>query len=216
MLERYVKKILAARVYDVAATSPLQPLPVLSERLDTTIVTKREDLQPVFSFKLRGAYNKMAQLSPEELKAGVVTASAGNHAQGVALGAAKLGTKARIVMGRNTPSIKVDAVRRHGAQIILHGDTYDDASKHAHALAEQEGLTYVHPYDDPEVIAGQGTVGKEIIDQSGGNLDAIFVPVGGGGLISGIALYVKYLRPDIRVIGVEAEGSACLAAATTR
>ncbi len=213
MLERYVKKILAARVYDVARTTPLQRLDGLSDRLGTNVLAKREDMQPVFSFKLRGSYNKMAGLTAEELKRGVVTASAGNHAQGVALSARELGCKAHIVMGRNTPSIKVNAVRRLGGHVILHGDTYDEASKHADALAEEKGLTYVHPYDDPDVIAGQGTVGMEMLNQHGGDLDAIFVPVGGGGLISGIAAYVKYLRPDVQVIGVESEGSACLSAA---
>ncbi len=213
MLERYVKKILAARVYDVARTTPLQPLDVLSERLGSPVLAKREDLQPVFSFKLRGAYNKMAHLDAAERSRGVITASAGNHAQGVALAAKTLGCRATIVMGRNTPSIKVNAVKRHGAQIVLHGDTYNDASAHAHQMAQEKGLAYVHPYDDPEVIAGQGTVGMEILNQHGGDLQAVYVPVGGGGLISGIAAYVKYLRPNVRIVGVEAEGSACLAAA---
>ena len=213
MLERYVKKILAARVYDVARTTPLQPLDGLSERLDTPLQAKREDLQPVFSFKLRGAYNKMAGLTDEQRSRGVITASAGNHAQGVALAAKTLGCVATIVMGRNTPSIKINAVKRHGGRVVLHGDTYDDASEHARALEQSEGLTYVHPYDDVDVIAGQGTVGMEILNQHHGELDAIYVPVGGGGLISGIAAYVKYLRPEVRIVGVEAEGSACLSVA---
>jgi len=213
MLERYVKKILKSRVYDVAQESPLQPARGLSERLANTILLKREDMQSVFSFKLRGAYNKMAQLSPEQAAIGAITASAGNHAQGVALAASTLGMKATVVMGRNTPDIKVNAVRRHGAKVLLHGDGYDDASAHANELAKREGYTYVHPFDDPEVIAGQGTVGMEILNQHSGPLDAIYVPVGGGGLISGIAAYVKYLRPEVKVIGVEAEGSACLQAA---
>ncbi len=213
MLERYVKKILSSRVYDLAQESPLQLAQGLSERMANNILLKREDLQSVFSFKLRGAYNKMAQLSPDQAEIGVITASAGNHAQGVALAASSLGMKATVVMGRNTPDIKVDAVRRHGAKVVLHGDGYDAASAHAHELAQREGFTYVHPFDDPEVIAGQGTVGMEILNQHSGALDAIYVPVGGGGLIGGIAAYVKYLRPEVQVIGVEAEGSACLQAA---
>jgi threonine dehydratase len=213
MLESYVKRILSSRVYDIALETPLMQAPLLSRRLESDVWLKREDLQPVFSFKLRGSYNKMAQLSPDQQARGVITASAGNHAQGVALAANKLGIKAIIVMGRNTPSIKVDAVRRHGARVVLHGDTYDDASAHAHELAEERGLVYVHPYDDPEVIAGQGTVGMEIVNQHPSDIDAIFVPVGGGGLIAGVAAYVKYLHPRTRIIGVEARGSACLDAA---
>jgi threonine dehydratase len=174
---------------------------------------KREDLQPVFSFKIRGAYNKMAQLSEAERKPGVIAASAGNHAQGVALAAQKLGLKANIVMGRNTPSIKVDAVRALGARVLLHGDAYDDAAAHAAELTERQGLAYIPAYDDLDVIAGQGTVGMEIMNQHPGAPAVIFVPVGGGGLIAGIAAYVKYLAPATRIIGVEAEGSACLAAA---
>ena len=213
MLERYVKKILSSRVYDVAQETPLQHAVGLSERVANTVLLKREDLQSVFSFKLRGSYNKMASLGPEQAGKGVITASAGNHAQGVALAAAALGMKAVVVMGRNTPEIKVNAVRRRGAKVILHGDSYDEAAQHARKLEASKGYTYVHPYDDPDVIAGQGTVGMEILNQQGGPLDAIFVPVGGGGLIGGIAAYVKYLRSDIQVIGVEAEGSACLQAA---
>ena len=212
MLERIVKKILASRVYDVAVETPLQPAPVLSARLGHAVTLKREDLQPVFSFKLRGAYNKMAQLSAAEQARGVVAASAGNHAQGVALAAGKLGIKSHIVMGRNTPSIKVDAVRNLGGRIVLHGDTYQDAAEHADKLARDRGYVLVHPYDDPEVIAGQGTVGMEIMNQHPGP-DAVFVPVGGGGLIAGVSAYVKYLRPQTQVIGVEVQGSACLAAA---
>lgn len=213
MLERYVKKILSSRVYDVAQESPLQLAHGLTERTANKVLLKREDMQSVFSFKLRGAYNKMAQLSPEQAAIGVITASAGNHAQGVALAAATLGIKATVVMGRNTPEIKVNAVRRRGAKVVLHGDGYDEASAHAHVLEKSEGYTYVHPFDDPEVIAGQGTIGMEILNQHSDVLDAIYVPVGGGGLIGGIAAYVKYLRPEVRVIGVEAEGSACLQAA---
>ena len=213
MLERYVKKILSARVYDVATVTPLTLLPSLSARLGGSVLAKREDLQPVFSFKLRGSYNKMVGLDAQARARGVITASAGNHAQGVALAARELGIRAHIVMGRNTPSIKVSAVRRLGAHIILHGDTYNDAAEHAAELQARQNLTYVHPYDDPDVIAGQGTVGMEILNHHAAPLDAIFVPVGGGGLVAGIAAYVKYLRPEIRIIGVEAEGSACLKAA---
>ena len=212
MLERYVKKILASRVYDVALETPLQDAPSMSGRLGHRVALKREDMQPVFSFKLRGSYNKMANLPADERARGVIAASAGNHAQGVALAAGKLGIKAHIVMGRNTPSIKIDAVRGLGGRIVLRGDTYQHAAEHAAKLAEQRGYVLVHPYDDEDVIAGQGTVGMEIMNQHPGP-DAIFVPVGGGGLIGGIAAYAKYLRPQTRIIGVEAEGSACLAAA---
>ena len=212
MLEQVVKRILASRVYDIAVETPLQDAPNISARLDHRVALKREDLQPVFSFKLRGAYNKMARLSASDRARGVVAASAGNHAQGVALAAQKLGIKSHIVMGRNTPSIKVDSVRSLGAHIVFQGDTYQQAADHAVKLAKSRGYVLVHPYDDPDVIAGQGTVGMEIMNQHPGP-DAIFVPVGGGGLIAGIAAYVKYLRPETRIIGVEAEGSACLAAA---
>ena len=213
MLERYVKKILSSRVYDVAQESPLQAAPLLSERLGRDVWLKREDVQQVFSFKLRGAYNKMAGLTAEQQARGVVTASAGNHAQGVALGARELGIKATVVMGRNTPEIKVNAVRRFGAKVVLHGDGFDAAAAHAQLLMKDQGLTFVHPFDDPDVIAGQGTIGMEILNQHSAPLAAIYVPVGGGGLIAGIAAYIKYLRKDVQVIGVEAEGSACLAAA---
>ena len=216
MLERYVKKILNSRVYDVAQETPLQIAHGLSDRLANTVLLKREDMQSVFSFKLRGSYNKMAQLTPDQAARGVITASAGNHAQGVALSASALNIKAVVVMGRNTPDIKVNAVKRRGARVVLHGDGYDEAAAHAMALAEARGYTYVHPFDDPEVIAGQGTVGMEILNQHSGPLDAIYVPVGGGGLIGGISAYVKYLRPQVQVIGVEAEGSACLAAAMAK
>ena len=212
MLEQVVKKILASRVYDIAVETPLQVAPNISARLGHKVALKREDLQPVFSFKLRGAYNKMARLSAKNQARGVVAASAGNHAQGVALAAQKLGIKSHIVMGRNTPSIKVDAVRGLGAHIVFQGDTYQQAADHAARLAKNRGYVLVHPYDDPDVIAGQGTVGMEIMNQHPGP-DAVFVPVGGGGLIAGIAAYVKYLRPETRIVGVEAEGSACLAAA---
>ena len=212
MLEPLVKKILASRVYDIAVETPLQDAPNISARLDHRVALKREDLQPVFSFKLRGAYNKMARMSAKDRARGVVAASAGNHAQGVALAAQKLGIKSHIVMGRNTPSIKVDAVRGLGARIVFQGDTYQQAADHAAKLAKSRGYILVHPYDDPDVIAGQGTVGMEIMNQHPGP-DAVFVPVGGGGLIAGIAAYIKYLRPETKIIGVEAEGSACLAAA---
>ncbi len=215
-MDRYVKKILEARVYDVATETPLEDAPRLSARLGNRVLLKREDLQPVFSFKVRGAYNKMQGLAPAARERGVITASAGNHAQGVALAAGRLGIRAVIVMGRNTPRIKVDAVRAYGVRVVLHGDTYDDASAHAHEIAEKQGMTYVHPYDDPDVIAGQGTIGMEILRQHTDVIDAIFVPVGGGGLIAGIGAYVKYLRPAIKVIGVEAQGSACLSAALER
>ncbi len=213
MKDNYLERILTARVYDVAKESPLELAPGLSARLNNRVLLKREDLQPVFSFKLRGAYNKMVHLSPEVRARGVITASAGNHAQGVALAANKLGIKALIVMPRTTPGIKVSAVRAYGAKAILHGDTYDEAYLHAQQLAAERELSFVHPYDDPDVIAGQGTVGMEILRQHPDALHAIFVPVGGGGLIAGVAVYVKHLRPDIRIIGVEPDDAGCLHAA---
>lgn len=213
MLEKYVKKILASKVYDVAIESPLTSAPAISRRLGQPVLFKREDLQSVYSFKLRGAYNKIARLSAEQRSQGVVTASAGNHAQGVALAASKLGIRATIVMGRNTPSIKVDAVRNLGARVVLHGDGFDEAAAHAQQLVADSGATFVHPFDDVDIIAGQGTVGMEILNQCHGDPAAIFVPVGGGGLVAGIAAYVKYLKPHVQIIGVEAEGSACLDAA---
>ncbi len=203
--EKYIKKILTSRVYEVARETPLDYAPLLSQRVHNHVWLKREDEQPVFSFKCRGAYNKMAGLSRAELKKGVITASAGNHAQGVALAAARLGTKAIIVMPRTTPAIKVDAVRNLGGKVVLHGDNYDAAYAHAREVATQRKLTFVHPYDDPDVIAGQGTIGMEILKEHTGTIDAIFVPVGGGGLIAGIAAYVKQLRPEIKIIGVEPE-----------
>ncbi len=213
MKDNYLERILTARVYDVAKESPLELAPGLSARLNNRVLLKREDLQPVFSFKLRGAYNKMVHLSPEVRARGVITASAGNHAQGVALAANKLGIKALIVMPRTTPGIKVSAVRAYGAKAILHGDTYDEAYLHAQQLAAERELSFVHPYDDPDVIAGQGPVGMEILRQHPDALHAIFVPVGGGGLIAGVAVYVKHLRPDIRIIGVEPDDAGCLHAA---
>jgi len=199
----YLKRILNARVYDVAIESPLEIAPSLSARIGNTLLLKREDMQPVFSFKLRGAYNKMAQLSPAQLKKGVITSSAGNHAQGVALSAQKLGCKATIVMPTTTPQIKSDAVKARGATVVLHGDTYSDAYQHALALKQRSGMIFVHPYDDPDVIAGQGTIGMEILRQHTQPIHAIFVAIGGGGLISGVAAYVKQLRPDIKIIGVQ-------------
>ncbi len=213
MLTAYVKKILQARVYDVAEETPLDHAGNLSRRLNNHILIKREDLQPVFSFKIRGAYNKMAHLSPEQLKSGVVAASAGNHAQGVALSASQLGVHAQIVMPKTTPDIKVNAVRHWGAEVILHGNSYDDASSFAKKLAAEQSLAFIPPYDDPDVIAGQGTVGMEILHQHSRDIHAIFVPVGGGGLIAGIAAYVKYVKPEIKIIGVEPDDAGCLYAA---
>ena len=214
MTQKYIEKILSARVYDVAIESPLEYAKRLSVRTDNEILLKREDLQPVFSFKLRGAYNKLYQLTQKkpDIK-GVIAASAGNHAQGLALAASHLGVKATIVMPKTTPKIKVDSVRSFGAKAILFGDTYDEASEHAQKLVESEGLEYIHPYDDPDVIAGQGTVAVEILRQYTDNIDAIFIPVGGGGLIAGMASFIKYLRPDVKIIGVEPADAACLAAA---
>ena len=206
----YLKKILTARVYDVAVESPLEVARNLSERLGNTVLLKREDQQPVFSFKLRGAYNKMAHLSAAQLKKGVICASAGNPAQGVALSARKLGTRAVIVMPVTTPQLKVDAVRSLGGQVVLHGDSYSDAYAHAVELERKKGLTFVHPFDDPEVIAGQGTIAMEILRQiqsTGDRLDAVFVAIGGGGLISGVANYIKAVRPEVRVIGVQMNDS---------
>jgi len=212
-VEKYVKKILSSRVYDVADETPLQRARLLSRRLGSEVMLKREDMQPVFSFKIRGAYNKMALLSDEEKAIGVITASAGNHAQGVALAARELGIRALIVMGRNTPEIKINAVRDLGARVVLFGDNYDEAAAHARELVAEAGYVYVHPFDDPDVIAGQGTVGVEIMSQHPGRPDAIFVPVGGGGLAAGVGAYVKYLAPTTKIIGVEADGSACMTAA---
>jgi threonine dehydratase len=199
----YLERILKARVYDVAHESPLELAPALSKRLGNRLLLKREDLQPVFSFKLRGAYNKMAGLPAARLAKGVITASAGNHAQGVALAAQRLGCRALIVMPVTTPRIKVNAVAARGAEVVLHGDSYSEAHAQALKVMRRRGLTFVHPYDDPEVIAGQGTIGMEILRQHAKPIDAIFVPVGGGGLISGIAAYVKRVRPSVRIIGVE-------------
>ncbi|MEE9222187.1 MAG: threonine ammonia-lyase, biosynthetic [Nitrosomonadaceae bacterium] len=203
MKNDYLERILTAQVYDVAVESPLEFAPSLSERMNNRLLLKREDMQQVFSFKLRGAYNKMIKLSPEILKRGVVTASAGNHAQGVALVAQRLNCRATIVMPVTTPQIKMQAVKAYGATVLLHGDSYDEAYARALKLSTQKRATFVHPYDDPDVIAGQGTIGMEILRQHTGPIHAVFVPVGGGGLISGIASYVKRLYPEIKIIGVE-------------
>ncbi|MBS4097862.1 MAG: threonine ammonia-lyase, biosynthetic [Sulfuricella sp.] len=199
----YLEKILTSRVYDIAVETPLEAAPNLSRRIHNTVLLKREDMQPVFSFKLRGAYNKMAQLPKAVLKRGVIAASAGNHAQGVAMSAQKLGCEATIVMPATTPAIKVDAVAARGAKVVLHGDSYSDAYLHSVELVKQQKLTFVHPYDDPDVIAGQGTIAMEMLRQHGDPIHAIFVPVGGGGLIAGIAAYIKRLKPEIKIIGVE-------------
>ena len=202
----YLKKILTARVYDVAVESALEPAKNLSLRLKNTVLLKREDQQPVFSFKLRGAYNKMAHLSPTQLRKGVICASAGKHAQGVAMSAQKLGTRAVIVMPTTTPQLKIDAVRSWGGEVVLHGDSYSEAYAHSVKLQKEQGLTFVHPFDDPDVIAGQGTIAMEILRQlqtlGSRRLDAVFVAIGGGGLISGVANYIKAVRPEIKVIGV--------------
>jgi threonine dehydratase len=203
MLCDYLVQILTARVYDVAQETPLELAPNLSTRLNNKLLLKREDMQSVFSFKLRGAYNKMVNLPPDMLAQGVIAASAGNHAQGVALSARQLGTRAIIVMPVTTPLMKVNAVRARGGEVILYGDTYDDAYTHARQLEVEKGLTFIHPFDDPHVIAGQGTIGMEILRQYQQPIHAIFVAIGGGGLISGIAAYVKRLRPEIKIIGVE-------------
>ncbi|MBS0664768.1 MAG: threonine ammonia-lyase, biosynthetic [Verrucomicrobia bacterium] len=206
----YLQKILTARVYDVARETPLEKAANLSARLNNTLLLKREDTQSVFSFKLRGAYNKMAQLSPEVLRRGVICASAGNHAQGVALAAKRLGGRAVIVMPVTTPQVKVLAVKARGGEVVLFGDTFDEANSHARDLEQRKGLTFVHPFDDPDVIAGQGTIAMEILQQHPGPLHAIFMAIGGGGLAAGMAAYVKRVNPKIRVIGVEPYDSAAM------
>ena len=203
----YLKKILNAKVYDVATESSLEPAIHLSRRLGNKVLLKREDQQAVHSFKLRGAYNKMAQLTPVQLKNGVICASAGNHAQGVALSASKLGTQAIIVMPTTTPQVKIDAVKGLGGKVVLFGESYSDAYNHALTLQKKQGLTFVHPFDDPDVIAGQGTIAMEILRQQQGPLDAVFVAIGGGGLISGVANYIKAVRPGVKVIGVQMNDS---------
>lgn len=199
----YLERILTSRVYDVAVETPLELAPNLSRRYGNRILLKREDLQPVFSFKLRGAYNKMAKLTPEQRARGVITASAGNHAQGVALSASKLGCEAVIVMPVTTPQIKIDAVRQRGGQVVLSGDSFNEAYLHAVKLAEESGRTYIPPFDDPDVIAGQGTVGMEILRQHPDDLHAVFVAIGGGGLAAGVASFIKRLKPDVKIIGVQ-------------
>ena len=207
----YLTKILNARVYDVAIESDLTPAKALSRRVHNTVLLKREDQQAVFSFKLRGAYNKMAHLTPEQLKKGVICASAGNHAQGVALAAHKLDTRGVIVMPTTTPQIKVDAVKNLGGEVVLHGDSYTDAYHHALILQKKQGLSFVHPFDDPDVIAGGGTVAMEILRQHQGPLHAVFVAIGGGGLVSGVANYIKAVRPEVKVIGVQMNDSNAMA-----
>jgi threonine dehydratase len=206
----YLIKILNAKVYDVAVESALETAKILSRRLGNKVLLKREDQQPVHSFKLRGAYNKMAHLTPEQLKKGVICASAGNHAQGVALSASKLGARAVIVMPTTTPQVKIDAVKGLGGEVALFGDSYSDAYDHALSLQKKQGLTFVHPFDDPEVIAGQGTIAMEILRQHQGPLDAVFVAIGGGGLISGVANYIKAVRPGVKVIGVQMNDSQAM------
>src|SRR3954468_20153240 len=203
LLTQLLHDILTSRVYDVAKETPLDPAPRLSRRVGNEVLLKREDLQPVFSFKLRGAYNKIAHLREHEWARGIITASAGNHAQGVAFSARRLGVHAVIVMPQTTLQIKVDAVRSMGAEVVLVGDTYADAKAHADLLIDERGMTFIHAFDDPLVIAGQGTIGAEVLRHSQDRLSAVFVPVGGGGLIAGIAGYIKALRPDVKVIGVE-------------
>ncbi|MFT5082380.1 MAG: threonine dehydratase [Lentisphaeria bacterium] len=213
MPQNYLKRILDARIYDLAVETPLDEIPLMSDRLSNRVLLKREDLQPVFSFKVRGAYNKLLHLSEEQKAKGVVAASAGNHAQGLALAAKHMGIHAIIAMPCTTPAIKVDAVRRRGAKVVLVGDTYDEASVHARKLVEEKGMTYIPPFDDGDVIAGQGTVAMEILRQYPGHIDAIFIPVGGGGLCAGMAAYIKTVRPEIKIFAVESEDSACLKAA---
>ena len=213
-MQGYLKRILTARVYDVAIESPLEAAPNLAARTNNTILLKREDMQPVFSFKLRGAYNKMAHLAPEQLKRGVITASAGNHAQGVALSAHRMGCRATIVMPTTTPQVKIDAVRHFGqraVEIVLHGNSYSDAYLHSLELEKKHGLTFVHPFDDPDVIAGQGTIAMEILRQHQAPIHAIFCAIGGGGLVAGVAAYVKQVRPDIKDIGVQTTDSDAMA-----
>lgn len=213
MTQKYLEKILKARVYDVAIETPLDVMRNLSNRLNNKVLLKREDLQPVFSFKLRGAYNKMVQLDEASRRKGVIAASAGNHAQGVALAAKRLGLKALIVMPKTTPTIKVSSVKSYGAEVVLHGNAYDEAYQHAQGIAQERGMTFIHPYDDPDVIAGQGTIAMEILRQYQGELHAVFVPVGGGGLIAGVSAFIKHLYPEIKIIGVEPDDAACLHAA---
>ncbi|MCP3937721.1 MAG: threonine ammonia-lyase, biosynthetic [Actinomycetia bacterium] len=207
----YLRRILNARVYEIAQETPLDEAPLLSERLGNRVLLKREDLQPVFSFKIRGAYNKMANLSAEERARGIIASSAGNHAQGVAMAAQQLGCRAVIVMPVTTPALKVDAVRGRGAEVVLTGESYSEANEIAQQIAAEKNLSFVHPFDDPDVIAGQGTIGMEILRQVTGELDVVFVAIGGGGLISGIGAYIKQLRPDTKIIGVQTTDSDAMA-----
>lgn len=213
MQDDIIRRILTSSVYDAAVETPLEKMGALSERLGRPVYLKREDLQPVFSFKLRGAYNKLARLSAAEKARGVICASAGNHAQGLAYSATRMGVRAVIVMPITTPSIKVEAVKRLGGEVVIQGDAFDDARLHALALCARENLVFVHPYDDPDVIAGQGTIGVEILRQRASDIAAIYVPIGGGGLAAGIAAFAKFLRPDIKVIGVEPREAASMKAA---
>ena len=210
MPQKYIERILRAQIYDLARETPLHDAPRLSRRIGNRVLLKREDLQPVFSFKLRGAYNRIKNLSVEERERGVIAASAGNHAQGVAMSAKRLGIKALIVMPKTTPLIKVESVRALGARTVLHGDSYDEAYTQSLSIAAEKGMTFIHPFDDPEVIAGQGTIGMELLHQHQGPPHAIFVPVGGGGLIAGIAAYVKYVFPQVKIIGVEPDDAPTL------
>ncbi len=213
MPEEILRRVLKVPVYDVAEETPLEAAPLLSQKLKHEVWLKREDLQPVFSFKLRGAYNKLVTLTDAQKAAGVIAASAGNHAQGVALSSQKMGIQSIIVMPRTTPPIKVNNVKRLGGQVVLHGDTYDEAAQHAKQMAEDNGYTYIHPYDDLDVIAGQGTIALELLRQKSDGLDAIFIAVGGGGLISGVASVIKQVSPQTKIIGVEPEDAACMTAA---
>ena len=213
ILAPIVRKILTARIYDAAHETPLEPMASLSQKLGHNLLLKREDLQPVFSFKLRGAYNKIRQLPQAALEKGIICASAGNHAQGVAMSAQKLNIRAVIVMPATTPEIKVASVRARGAEVVLIGDAFDQAYEHAMSLVAQDGLTFIHPFDDEEVIAGQGTIGMEILRQAPEHLNVVFVPIGGGGLAAGVSAYIKYLQPEVRVIGVESCDAASMKAA---
>src|SRR5690625_317792 len=207
MSNDYLKRILTSKVYDVVQETPLELAPLASARLNNRILLKREDQLSVFSFKLRGAYNKMANMSADELSRGVIAASAGNHAQGVAFSAHRLGVRAVIVMPVTTPQLKIDAVRNLGGEVVLVGESFTDAYEHALKLEQEQGLNFVHPFDDKDVIAGQGTIGMEILHQHPGPISAVFVPIGGGGLIAGVAAYIKQLRPEIKIIGVQTEDS---------
>lgn len=210
MPKSYIKRILDARIYDLAIETPLDTAALMSQRLSNKVMFKREDLQPVFAFKIRGAYNKMLNLTEAQRRKGVIAASAGNHAQGLSLSAKHLGVPAVIVMPQTTPQIKVNGVRRHGGKVVLVGDTYDEAFSYSQKLVAEKGYTYIHPFDDPDVIAGQGTVAVEMLRQHAGPIHAVFIPVGGGGLCAGMAAYIKHIRPEIKIIAVEAEDSACL------